>query len=222
MPCALAGEWFILERRGVQVALEGAGADARVPATPGRLFLTTHRVVLVLDRASARGLVSLELPLGAVVGEPAFHQPVFTANNLSLLVAPAPGGGFAPAAAPRGAPPPSLPVRVFFTDGVGVLLPAFFGLLEATRRAAAAGDAAARARLAAPAAWVSSAFAGRDPSDPSILYLSQPVPPAPAVPLERQQPAVAGVAGPAPGAPTPPPGVSAGYYAAASAAGGAR
>lgn len=222
MPCGLPGEWFVLERRGVQVALEGAAAaGARLPASAARLFLTTLRVVLVLDRPSPLGLAAVELPLAAVVGEPRFCQPVFTANNLVLLAAPAPGRGFAAAGAGGGGPPPSLPLRVFFTEGVGVLLPAFFGLLEATRRAAVAGDAAARARLAAPGAWV-TAFAGRDPTDPSVLYLSQPVPPAAGGPGGPPPPppgmSAAGAGG------TVPPGVSAGYYAAATqaSAGGAR
>jgi hypothetical protein len=128
----------------------------------GSIYLTTVRVCFVLDRPTAT-LAAFDIPLEGISGE-RFQQPIFGANYLQLSVAPVPGRGLSSPAAVR---------LTFNQGGCNTFLRIFFGLMERVH-----AEYAARASLLAASSVqsflqeVQAAYV--DPSDPSVIYLTQP------------------------------------------------
>jgi hypothetical protein len=179
VPMGLIGEAFILRREGVELTLRDGGLS--VKSARCTLYLTSLRLCFVLDAVAAAGggvaLAALDVPLQGLRGDPDFVQPFFGANYLTVAVAPVPGrglrgdGGAGPAAG-------ATPLRATFArGGCATFLHFFFRLVEQYRVADVRARDAALAALAAPRAadaYVSQQEAFFDPSDPSVVYLTQP------------------------------------------------
>ena len=170
-PLGLVGEFFCLRRANVSAVFESAEAGRRASAE-GVLVVTTVRLCFV-----GRGL-AFDLPLQSVSRE-AFRQPIFGANYLEGTCAPVPGRGLVNAVSFR---------LTFPAGGCGTFLRVFFQLMEQHRLAQELAARAQAQALAAPApaapsffaperasAWVAEQQAFVDPTDPSTLFLAQPV-----------------------------------------------
>ena len=175
VPMGIVGEAFLLRREGVELTVKEAGLKG-VRCT---LYLTTLRLCFVLA-APTPALAALDVPLQGLRGDPDFVQPFFGANYLAAAVAPVPGRGLVGEAAGAGpaAPPGAVPFRATFSHGgAATFLHFFFRLLEQYRVADERARAAYFAALAAPpaaAAFVGEQTAFFDPSDPSVVFLTQP------------------------------------------------
>ncbi|GAB0498305.1 hypothetical protein MMPV_009646 [Pyropia vietnamensis] len=174
---------YILSRTALEM---GYTDDSRRRTNPskGVLFLTTQRLVFLPEDAIKAGYESLELPLRGMTRE-VLHQPIFACNNLTASCAYYEGMPFSG----------ELNFKIVFKNGgIGTFLPNFNRCLGAARQAAsaAAGNHAGVGGVSsggvfpegnAPDAWVNEwgagnlqgAMAAVDPSDPSRLYLTQPV-----------------------------------------------
>lgn len=153
--------------------------------------MSNVRLVFVADKADpASGLAGFDLPLVYIATEK-LSQPIFAANNISGTCFPAVEGG-----GPSGALPPHSFKVVFKNGGMGTLYPLFYALRQRALRADAAARASSAAAAHAPAAPAPAASASTspppldkeraevealqrkafvDPSDPSTVYLTQPV-----------------------------------------------
>jgi hypothetical protein len=128
----------------------------------GVIYLTTVRICFVLDRPTP-SFAAFDIPLEGISGE-RFQQPIFGANYLQLSVAPVPGRGLSAPAAVK---------LTFNQGGCNTFLRLFFGLMQRVH-----AESAARAALLAASSVqsfleeVQAAYI--DPSDPSVIYLTQP------------------------------------------------
>ena len=130
LPLPVAGETFVLHRRGIQLDAEVLGM--RKYQHKGDLFLSTLRMVFVRDARASTGwfglggeapsdLVAYDLPLSLVRSE-RFNQPIFGCNNVEGVCLPLPGT------------PADTHFRLsFYEGGVGTFLPLFFDLLNRNR-----------------------------------------------------------------------------------------
>ena len=194
LPAGLIGEFFLLERDGIELSVSALALPKQVLKN-ARLFVTTLRLCVIAASPTPAGLQCFDIPLQAVSGEE-FKQPIFGANALAGTVAAVPGRGLEGPASFR---------LTFLKGGCGTFLRVFFELIGKYREM----DANARAAWLAPArmqAHMPTYAAFVDPSDPSRLFLQQPA---------VQQQAAAGPAssggggvGPAPPPPPPPAGYS--------------
>ena len=217
VPMGLLGEAFLLRREGVDLTVKDSGLPSGgLFSVRCTLYLTTARLAFVPDKPAAGGAVAaVDVPLQGLRGDPDFVQPILGANYLSLAVAPVPGRGLRGDGGGRrgGVYNGTVPVRATFTHGgCATFLHYFWRLVERYRVADVQSREAALAALAAPRdSGSSEASAFFDPSDPSVVYLTQPswtsaqdAPHAPAYESassqEQSQPAVA------PSAPAPVPG----------------
>lgn len=127
------------------------------------------RMVFVAKRAaSASGLQAFDLPL-LYIRNDKFNQPIFGCNHLAGECWPvSPDGG------PGGSLPPYTWRLNFLAGGVGTLLPMYFRFLKAVREAEHDRKRAEElANHGAVKETVNQAFV--DPSDPTTIYLVQPV-----------------------------------------------
>lgn len=184
IPSPFTAEVYILSRTAMEV---GYTDDARrAHPSKGILFMTTQRLVFLPEDAAKAGYESLELPFRGMTREK-LHQPIFACNNLTASCAYYEGMPFSG----------ELNYKIVFKNGgIGVFLPLFNRCLGAARQAASAAAAAGDHAWGgsdgvggvhpegdAPDAWANewgagnlqSAVAAVDPSDPSRLYLTQPV-----------------------------------------------
>lgn len=177
IPSPFTGEVYILSRTALEM---GYTDDSRRRANPskGVLFLTTQRLVFLPEDATKAGYESLELPLRGMTRE-VLHQPIFACNNLTASCAYYENMPFSG----------ELNFKIVFKNGgIGTFLPNFNRCLGAARQAASAAAAAGDHAGVVPErntleAWANEwgadiledAVAAMDPSDPSLLYLTQPV-----------------------------------------------
>ena len=185
LPLPVAGETFVLHRRGIQLDAEVLGM--RKYQHKGDLFLSTLRMVFVRDARASTGwfglggeapsdLVAYDLPLSLVRSE-RFNQPIFGCNNVEGVCLPLPGT------------PADTHFRLsFYEGGVGTFLPLFFDLLNRNRHGPVhapagldTGFASALAsgrfmqvalRLPPPASVLGSSVCGR-----GVLFSPTPLPP---------------------------------------------
>jgi hypothetical protein len=153
--------------------------------TTGAVYVSNIRLVFVADKPDPSGLAGFDLPLVYISSEK-LNQPIFGCNNLSGACFPAVEGG-----GPSGSLPPHSFKVLFKNGGMGTLYPLFYALRQRALRADAAARASAAAAEHAPASTAATpspplekeraevealqrkAFV--DPSDPSTVYLTQPV-----------------------------------------------
>lgn len=166
-PLPQSGETFVLKREGID--FECTLPRGQKLWGRGNFFLSSKRLVFVASVRSGRAdFKSFEIPL-ATLSQPSFEQPIFGANYLK-------GNAFPDNDAPaeacillEGQPAPfSL---TFNCGGCGTFLPLFFQLMHEVKdkqeqNNTGLAQAAQEGRLG-QVAYV-------DPSDPSVLYLSQP------------------------------------------------
>jgi len=159
-PLPMSGETFLLKRDGIDfesILPRGGKLWGR-----GCFFLSTKRIVFVAsDRACRQDFKSFEIPLPRLLS-PKFNQPIFGANYLSGKVQPVDEAG------PCGGGLPTWSLT-FNSGGCGTFLPLFFQQMAELQEQAeqqSLATAAAEGRL--------NQVAFVDPSDPSVLYLSQP------------------------------------------------
>mmetsp|Transcript_46542 Transcript_46542/g.122912 ORF Transcript_46542/g.122912 Transcript_46542/m.122912 type:complete len:220 (-) Transcript_46542:17-676(-) len=136
----------------------------------GFLYLSTKRIIFVAAQKTCRGdFTSFEIPL-ITLSRPQFNQPIFGANYLSGKARPEPG---APAGGVMagGSAPFSL---TFNAGGCGTFLPLFFRQMAELKEQSASAQAVSLAQAAQDGRLDQVAYV--DPSDPSVLYLSQPTP----------------------------------------------
>jgi WW domain-binding protein 2 len=123
-------------------------------------------MVFVAKQPSTRQ--ALDLPL-VYIRSDKFNQPFFGCNNLSGEVWPVRADG-----GPTGSHPP-LPYKLFFLEGgVGTFLPLYFTFVNAARQADRnrRNSAVALSQVQVQE-HMQQAFV--DPSDPTSLFLTQPV-----------------------------------------------
>ncbi|QDZ19311.1 hypothetical protein HOP50_02g18260 [Chloropicon primus] len=178
-PAPFAGEHFVLGRDGVQIEVNNVRTSSGKWKADGYLFVSHVRCVFVAPKADSSGLQSFDFPLAYVSGEK-FNQPIFGCNNLSMnCFSVGEGGG------PNGAMPPHGAKFYLKNGGSNTLLPLFFRLLEVTRiEQRRAAEAAQQAQYPAVVhnvlpqvsevtKIVNTAYV--DPSDPTTIYVTQPV-----------------------------------------------
>lgn len=171
-PLPQAGETFVLKRDNI--VFEGRLPVGGKLWGRGVFFLTTKRIVfLVKSKANRQDFKSFEIPL-ARLDKPKFHQPIFGANYL--------GGRLEPLESePAGSPLAGGATTVYLTfnsGGCGTFLPLFYQMMHQIHQEAEASQliqAVEQGRL--------HQIAYVDPSDPSVLFLSQPT----AAPTTGQQ-----------------------------------
>mmetsp|Transcript_40653 Transcript_40653/g.71547 ORF Transcript_40653/g.71547 Transcript_40653/m.71547 type:complete len:219 (+) Transcript_40653:42-698(+) len=163
-PLPQSGETFVLKRDEIDFECKlprGGKLRGR-----GQFFLSSTRLVFLGDKWSSRAdFKSFEVPLKRW-GNPKFEQPIFGANYLTGLTEPeADDGG------PLSGGHTSFSLT-FNAGGCGTFLPLFFKLMTDVRQQMAQSAAAGVAQAAQEGRLNQVAFV--DPSDPSVLYLSQP------------------------------------------------
>lgn len=159
LPMGIAGEVYCLSRAHMTFTLEGPGMPKL--KADGRVYLTTVRMCFVPD-LSTPAFCAFDIPLQGL-SEEEFKQPIFGANYLTGKVAPVPG---------RGLPSLATFKLTFNHGGFSTFLRLFFGVMEHYR----IRDLVARRTWmdTRAQAFISESSAFVDPSDPSVLYLSQP------------------------------------------------
>jgi len=160
-PLRVRGEQFLTVREGIQCAVRVAGLPELHAS--GKLLLTHLRIVFVASRAVPLGggqaFHSFEFPLSLLSNEK-FNQPIFGANNLTGTVQPLSGSGL---------PGPADFRLTFKEGGCGTFLHFFLRALRDVRTSRTDLASAASAGL-----LHAQSVAMVDPSDPSVIYLSQP------------------------------------------------
>lgn len=159
LPMGIAGEVYCLSRAHMTFSLEAPGMPKL--KSDGRVYLTTVRMCFVPD-VSTPAFCAFDIPLQGL-SEEEFKQPIFGANYLTGKVAPVPG---------RGLPSLATFKLTFNHGGFSTFLRLFFGVMEHYR----IRDLVARRTWMDTRAqtFISESSAFVDPSDPSVLYLSQP------------------------------------------------
>lgn len=156
-PQPLFGETFILRREGVSIDLKSS-VHGKLSGT-GMFFLTNMRLVFYRSgKSSQRDFLAYQINLQEI-RNPKYEQPVFGANYLKGDCAPQHPGD------------PGDSWRISFNKGgSGTFLPVLNDLLSQSARAPSTPTAVG--------AWVvlSTNVGYIDPSDPSIVYIQQPVP----------------------------------------------
>eukprot|EP00884_Botryococcus_braunii_P021645 jgi/Botrbrau1/8164/Bobra.357_2s0010.1 len=171
VPTPFTGEVFALARGGIQFVVNEIRSAKGKWDTTGVLYLSNMRLVFVAKKMdNATGLVAFALPL-AYLRNDNFNQPIFGCNNLSGECWPAVDGG-----GPAGTLPPHR-FKIYFKEGgVGTFLPLYFRFVayirEIQKRQAMAPTGSA-ADAAYSSVDMNQAFI--DPSDPSKVFLTQPV-----------------------------------------------
>eukprot|EP00928_Gymnodinium_smaydae_P063541 TRINITY_DN47096_c0_g1_i1.p1 TRINITY_DN47096_c0_g1~~TRINITY_DN47096_c0_g1_i1.p1 ORF type:complete len:212 (-),score=48.15 TRINITY_DN47096_c0_g1_i1:64-699(-) len=158
-PLPVGGEAFVLKRDGIDFECElrpGGKLWGR-----GVFFLSSKRIVFVATgKANRADFKSFEVNL-ATLDNPKFNQPIFGANYLSGIAS--------PSATSESAFGPTQFSLTFNNGGCGTFLNSFYQLLsevQANSESQQLTQAAQEGRL--------NQVAFVDPSDPSVLYLSQP------------------------------------------------
>ena len=75
LPAGLIGEFFLLERDGIECSIEARGLPKQT-LKGARLFVTTLRLCIVSPTATSAGLQCIDIPLQGISGEE-FKQPIF-------------------------------------------------------------------------------------------------------------------------------------------------
>ena len=157
-PAPLPGEFFLLKRENITCTVQVAGQSKLKAA--GVFYLSTQRIVFVSIPARKARFQSFEAPLRGIINE-RFNQPIFGANYLSGV------------ATGSRLPNPAKFSLKFNSGGVGTFLRLFFTMMEKFR-----DENEARRR-----AFFNEVENGKfqqaqkayfDPSDPSVVYVSQP------------------------------------------------
>jgi len=182
-----ANEVFVLRREAISFKIDGP--DGKFSAS-GVFFLTNYRIVFLKSGKveSHKGFSSFEIPMN-LISNPDFKQPIFGANYMEghvnpIITATSPVTG------------PTKWYLTFNRGGCNTFLRAFFPLLRSAINAT--GNVSALGIIGNLHQGQSAAFV--DPSDPSIVYVSQPVPSTDYQPLPSDAYIMSGAT-----APLPPP-----------------
>lgn len=169
-PLPLAGETFILKRDGI--SFSGVVPSGGKLSGKGMFFLSSSRIVFVASTGSNRpDFKSFEIPF-RMIESSKFKQPIFSANYLETFVRPS-------AAAAGALSGGTTKANLYFKNGgCGTFLPLFYTMLASTESTAANAEQSRSNDIidSAPAGQlhqVQTAYV--DPSDPSVLYLAQPI-----------------------------------------------
>lgn len=166
-PQPLAGETFLLKREGVSLEVKSS-IHGKLTGS-GLFFLTNMRLVFHCATKKSQGnFVAYQLDLHEIT-DPKFEQPIFGANYLR-------GNTLARQAGDVG---DSWKI-VFYKGGAGT----FLGLLNDLLTQVARGGVSNPGRLGALPVYVVSPqnVAFMDPTDPSVVYVQQPIPASSAPP----------------------------------------
>ena len=82
LPAGLIGEFFLLEREGIECSIEARGLPKQT-LKGARLFVTTLRLCIVSPTATSAGLQCIDIPLQGITGEE-FKQPIFVRARKAL------------------------------------------------------------------------------------------------------------------------------------------
>jgi len=166
-PVPYPGEHFILKRDSIKFKCKFAQGGKLT--AKGVFFLSSERIVFVATSNSCRvDFRSFEIPLRSLKREK-FEQPIFGANYLAGEVGPSNDLG----SAPLGGAPAKFSLT-FYSGGCQTFLHLFFQMMAEVRQLEAAYATSNAVPSFDHQACVSMAYV--DPSDPSVLYLAQPVP----------------------------------------------
>eukprot|EP00887_Chlorella_sp_A99_P002137 scaffold21.g2137.t1 len=176
-PAPYAGELIGLSRPGIDLSLTGVRTRSGKWTARGTAFLTNMRLVFVAKKLDPESnLQAFELPLAYITQEN-FNQPIFGANNLvgkCYLVESGVGGE-------------AVDWTLYFKEGgCGTFIPLFYRDVAYIHSVAERQQQEAAAAVPppslepAPSFTTSLSTALVDPSDPTVVYLTQPVAPQPA------------------------------------------
>jgi hypothetical protein len=165
-PQPIVGELFLIRRDGI--SFEGKSGSYGKLKGNGSFFLTNMRLVVhVESKASPKELMSYQLLLSEIC-EPDFKQPIFGANYLEG----------------KSNPPGDTWRITFNSGGAGTFLRILNDLLCQIARTIQSGVVVSSTNPIATSYSPAACSVGYiDPSDPSVVYIQQPVP-ASAPPLE--------------------------------------
>eukprot|EP00933_Yihiella_yeosuensis_P078689 TRINITY_DN9044_c2_g1_i1.p1 TRINITY_DN9044_c2_g1~~TRINITY_DN9044_c2_g1_i1.p1 ORF type:complete len:233 (+),score=29.80 TRINITY_DN9044_c2_g1_i1:126-824(+) len=173
-PMPEGGEQFVLKRNNVDFECElptGSKLWGR-----GNAFLSSKRLVfLTVERSCRQDFKSFAIPL-QTMRKPKFEQPIFGANYLWGFTEPLPGTEHETTSLPCVGGKTKFTLT-FLSGGCNTLLPLLLQLLKEIQADLPQGNIAQAAQngTLGQVAYV-------DPTDPSVLYLSQPT----AVPGSQQ------------------------------------
>ncbi|KVI03695.1 uncharacterized protein LOC112513114 [Cynara cardunculus var. scolymus] len=172
MPVAFVNEMFVLIREGVEFEVSNIhGARGATVKAKGRIFLSNVRVVFVADKPT-QSFTAFDMPL-LYVHDEKFSQPVFHCNNISGLVEPV-----VPNDQNREMYPTHSFKILFKHGGCGTFVPLFFNLIKLVRQYNQQFETSPlldplRAAQTPVDEMMNCAYV--DPSDPTKIYLQQPV-----------------------------------------------
>lgn len=144
---------------------KGQDSFGRKFAGKGELHVSTIRMVFLCSRPTAE-FSGFDIPM-ANLSEESFNQPIFGANNLS--------GKVQAIANEAAGVTGTVQVKLYFNEGgCATFLRVFFNAMDQIRRIPTAVPVASEfTQAVASGSFVQAAFV--DPSDPSTVYVSQPV-----------------------------------------------
>lgn len=152
---------MILYRDGMGIDVEIKGMSKKTAS--GIIFLSTARIVFVNEHYTKADFKSFDIPLGNIQGEK-FNQPIFGANNLEVTCTPLYDMIPAPAH-----------IKLRFNKGgcQGFLFGINKALTEVRKQLRARGELD-RVYLQSIHNGTFAKTAYVDPSDPTVIYTSQP------------------------------------------------
>jgi len=175
-PVPFVDEMFVLRRESVEFEVDKvAEAPGSKFSGKGTAHLSNYRIVFVLSKPLGE-IRAFDLPL-LFIHEERFNQPIFFCNNLSGKVHPViPEGGNRALYAPHS-------FKILFKEGgTGTFIPLFMNLIKAVRATQRMTEESQPSAPPCDPLPTDSApvdelmrHAYFDPSDPTRLYLEQPL-----------------------------------------------
>ncbi|KAK8797582.1 hypothetical protein WA158_005928 [Blastocystis sp. Blastoise] len=160
IPVGVIGEQFLLKRNeiGLKCRIQNYSFDGR-----GKIYLSSYRIVFVADKPTSN-FNSLDIPLANIRNEK-YNQPFFGFNYLSFQLIPVPNLGFNE---------PFDVNLVFKSGGSDTFLKLLWNVIAAVRFSHEHQNATLPQGIQSIALGTVVKTAYVDPSDPSVLYTTQP------------------------------------------------
>lgn len=169
VPALFPNESLLLRREHVKLEIDQMPTVSGRWSAKGALFLSNIRMIFVPHKTDPKdNLSGIDLPL-IYIRKDKFNQPVFGCNNLSgECWSVGEEGG------PTGTLPPHAFKMSFIEGGVGTFLPLYFTFITLAREAEKNRKSAEQLSSHEDInTKVAQAFV--DPSDPTLVYLTQPL-----------------------------------------------
>lgn len=168
VPAPFPNEYIFLRRDKIGFDLDNVQTRSGKWSTTGTVFLSNFRLTFIAAKPDASGLAAFDLPL-VYIHDDDIHQPIFGCNNLAgKCWGVAPTGG-----EDRTRPPHKFKIS-FKAGGIGTLYPMYYMMKQRAAQTLPAATAPHQPASTAQCEQM-AAKAFVDPSDPSHVFLTQPV-----------------------------------------------